>query len=347
MSDPSTTPPAPGAPPADQPQGVGHIEVDTAEGFGDLDSGFGDTASETTSLASSVRNHQYENGRRYHSYKAGTYLSPNDEQEADRLDMHHHMMLLQLNGELHLAPLDEHFSGRVLDLGAGTGIWAMDMADKYSAAVVTGIDLSPVQAQFVPPNCYFEVDDMEEPWTYRHPFELIHASWLAGSIRDWDQLVKQCYDNLTPGGWVEFKDWDYRPRLPDGSLDLPDNTVKKWHKVVMSTAEEKAGRSTTPAVGLKDRVTKTGFVNVQETVLKTPIGIWPKDPVLKEIGRCYRLALDEGLEAISLRMLTQLAGWSTLEAQVLNADFRKAMKEFPFYHNYHVIYGQKPPAGTS
>lgn len=35
--------------------------------------GEGDAASETTSLYSAITKHVYENGRRYHSYRAGTY----------------------------------------------------------------------------------------------------------------------------------------------------------------------------------------------------------------------------------------------------------------------------------
>ena len=38
-----------------------------------------DTRSDFTSLSSSVKEHVYENGRRYHSLNAGTYVMPNDE----------------------------------------------------------------------------------------------------------------------------------------------------------------------------------------------------------------------------------------------------------------------------
>jgi len=31
------------------------------------------------------------------------------------------------------------------------GIWATDMGDKYPSAEITGIDLSPTQAEWVPP----------------------------------------------------------------------------------------------------------------------------------------------------------------------------------------------------
>ena len=43
----------------------------------ETDSAIGDddTASETESLRSSIFDHVYENGRRYHSYKQGTYWS--------------------------------------------------------------------------------------------------------------------------------------------------------------------------------------------------------------------------------------------------------------------------------
>jgi hypothetical protein len=39
------------------------------------------------------------------------------------------------------------------------------MADAHPSAEVHGIDLSPIQPSFAPPNCRFEIDDITEPWT--------------------------------------------------------------------------------------------------------------------------------------------------------------------------------------
>jgi hypothetical protein len=219
-----------------------------------------------------------------------------------------------------------------LELGAGTGIWAMDMGDKYPAANITGIDLSPTQVDWVPPNVYFEVDDMEEPWTFSQPFDFIHGKYLAGSIRDWPNLMRQSYDNLTPGGWVEWADWEYTPRLPDGTVDRRDNWVTQWHKIMMSTCEEKTGASASPGPLLKNLVETAGFSEVKEVVFRVPIGTWPKDKKLKDVGRFYKVSLEEGLDAISLRILTHLRGYSFEEAQVFNAHFRRQMKEINFYH---------------
>lgn len=53
-------------------------------------------------------------------------------------------MLQLMNGELHLAPLSN--PERVLDVGTGTGIWAIDFADRNPNTKVTGIDLRYVPA---------------------------------------------------------------------------------------------------------------------------------------------------------------------------------------------------------
>lgn len=66
---------------------------------------------------------------------------PNDETEQDRLDLHHEIMLQLLDGELHITPLRDDVPMRVLDIGTGTGIWAIDFADKYPNCQVLGTDL--------------------------------------------------------------------------------------------------------------------------------------------------------------------------------------------------------------
>jgi hypothetical protein len=60
-----------------------HIEVDLEE-TSDEDYQSGGESS-TASLSSTIFSYEYENGRRYHAYKAGAYALPNDETEQDRL----------------------------------------------------------------------------------------------------------------------------------------------------------------------------------------------------------------------------------------------------------------------
>lgn len=117
-----------------------------------------------TSLTSSVRDHVYENGRRYHSLSAGAYVMPNDKSEQDKLDMFHHATNLMLSGELHVVKLPRKLD-RVLDLGTGTGIWAIDFADEHPGSAVIAVDLSPIH-----PNWYVDLwksSALGSGWLYR------------------------------------------------------------------------------------------------------------------------------------------------------------------------------------
>lgn len=242
---------------------TGHIEPE-APGS-DTDSGLGDdAASSTASVASSVLNYQYENGRRYHGFRQGTYLLPNDEAEQDRLDFTHHILSLLLGGELYRSPLDDPHM--ILDVGTGTGIWAIEVADKFPSARVIATDLSPIQPEYVPLNLEFQVDDCESEWTFGQKFDFVHMRILSGSIADWPKLMRSAYESLKPGGYLEVVDWETETKTDDGSLPS-DSNLQKWQDDVNKAASQ-FGRDMRTALKLKGWVTDAGFVDVQEEVSK-------------------------------------------------------------------------------
>ena len=49
--------------------------------------------------------------------------APNDDRQNEGLDLSHHMMYLAHDHKLYLAPIKQPH--KVLDVGTGTGIWAM------------------------------------------------------------------------------------------------------------------------------------------------------------------------------------------------------------------------------
>ncbi|OCK77679.1 S-adenosyl-L-methionine-dependent methyltransferase [Lepidopterella palustris CBS 459.81] len=306
------------------------------------DSTFGDDVeSYTTSLKSSITNYRYENGRRYHAYKDGSYFLPNDEDESDRLDLFHHIMSLRCGGELHLAPIGDN-PQRILDVGTGTGIWAIDMGDKYPSAEVLGNDLSPIQPSLVPPNVKFEVDDIENEWIYGSKFDYIHCRYLAGALKDWPRLMQQAYKFTKPGGWVEFQDFDMIFYTANGEFTR-GCALDRWTRGVIEGIQ-KFGLEPEPGPKLEGWVKDAGFENVHHRLLPIPVGQWPKDKKLKEIGALDLVQFLDGLEGITLRVFTIARGWSAEEIQVFLADVRKDLKNprLQAQHNFHVVYAQKP-----
>ncbi|KAI8240365.1 Secondary metabolism regulator LAE1 [Colletotrichum sp. SAR 10_96] len=50
--------------------------------------------------------------------------------------------------------------------------------------------------EVVPPNVKFEVDDIEDEWTYSRPFEYIHSRLMTSSLSDWPVFLRRCFEEI-------------------------------------------------------------------------------------------------------------------------------------------------------
>jgi len=120
---PALTPPTA----ADQSPAENGFLLDDTDG----DSAF-EEGSETMSIKSSVLRYRHRHGRTYHSFKADegvNYWLPNDEREVYRLDLQYNITRMTQDGQLYLCPAGKEGKplNRVLDVGTGTGVWAIDV----------------------------------------------------------------------------------------------------------------------------------------------------------------------------------------------------------------------------
>ncbi|RMY99281.1 hypothetical protein D0862_07196 [Hortaea werneckii] len=332
LSQQHTTGPVPGQ----------DLEADS-DAASDADSGYSEAALSTASLRSSIFDYEEEYGRSYHAFRAGKYMLPNDEGEQERMDIHYHSLRLVLGNKHFFAPLEYPMS--VIDIGTGTGIWAMDVADDFPNSQVIGIDLSPIQPTAVPPNLEFQVMDGDEPWDFGQRFDLVHTRLMNGfSIKSWPFFYEQAFEALQPGGWVENQEFDLTFACDDGTLPS-DAACSRWVDL-WNLGIEKFG-----LVGrclpekMAEQMQNAGFINVQIVPRKMPIGTWPRDPDLRQSGLFALVGMLEGLSGLSQRVFTKALGWSVEEMELLLMDVRRELKNrrihtyFPIY----VVYGQKPP----
>ncbi|OHE95153.1 methyltransferase [Colletotrichum orchidophilum] len=306
-------------------------------------------SSYTASLASSAVDYPTEFGRRYHAFRPGAYFLPNDDKEMARLDMSHNLTLEMLGHRLYLAPLEKENVHKILDIGTGTGIWAMEMGDLFPNAEVYGNDLSPIQPEWVPPNVKFEIDDVESEWIGDRKYDFIFCRYMIGSIADYPKLIKNVYDNLNPGGWAEFTDMSGKYYSADGTLK-EEHATFKWNSMLMDTLAS-TGRDCRPGPQLEGWVREAAnFENVTHKKFILPIGPWPKDPHYRELGLGNLAQILEGLDGFSMRVICGLLGWTKVEAEVLLAEVRKELKTVHKFHaqfDIHSVVAQKPVEETA
>ncbi|KAI0021193.1 S-adenosyl-L-methionine-dependent methyltransferase [Xylariomycetidae sp. FL0641] len=314
------------------------------------DSTYGESiASSTASLSASILEYRTLHGRTFHSERGNAQSwNPNDAQHDESMDMLHHVSTLQQDGKIFLAPLDESKIQKVLDVGCGTGIWAIDFADQFPSAEVIGVDISPQQPQWIPPNLKFEIDDVTQPWTYApNSFDYVHMRWMVGAIPDWDALYKEAYRSIKPGGWLESNEASTRITSDDGTV-AEGSALDQWGKV-FSEAGTKFGRTFKVVDDDLQRrgMEAAGFVDIRTTEYKTPVGSWPADPKLKEIGQYQQLAMQQDAEGFVLYIWTTVMGWSKEEVQVYAAHLRRELrnKSIHAWYRMRILTGRKPMPG--
>lgn len=256
-------------------------------------------------------------------------LLPEDESEQERLDLQHELFTRTFDGKLHLSPIGDNVH-EVLDLGTGTGIWAIDFADEHPNANVLGIDLSPIQPLYVPSNCKFEVDDFNSDWTFTQKFDFVHGRGLMGSSRNYPKLIKQAYNVLNPGCWLEMPDIQVPSDADDESLT--GTALEMWGNRQIEACS-KIGIDTRCPSKYKQWMIDAGFEDVHEVRRKWPVGTWPKDKNLKELGRLNMINFLTGIEGFTLRLWTGILG---MRYEQVMADLVQVKKDImnPKIHAY-------------
>jgi hypothetical protein len=92
-----------------------------------------------------------------------------------------------------------------------------------------------------------------------------------------------------------------------------------------------------------NKLDSAGFINVQEKVLKMPIGGWPEDPELKKIGEVFRLVMEDAIPEVGMRAIQESLDWSWEQMMVLGAKAKQSL-DLPVqtYFPLHIVIGQKP-----
>ncbi|KAM0353146.1 hypothetical protein ACHAP4_008383 [Fusarium culmorum] len=257
----------------------------------DADSSIGDdVASSTTSVSSSILEYRKFQGRTYHSEKYNSeYFAPNDERQRDSMDI-------------------------------------SDFADEYPEAEVIGTDLSPIQPSWVPPNVKFELEDATNTWSWPdNDFDFIHIRYLIGAIADWGALFKEAFRCCKSGSYFESVEVNPLFKSDDESIDniAP---IQTWNKICRES-EKAFGRSLCEVENDTQLLGEAGFVDLQVTDFKVPVGGWAKDTKLQRVGQFHRAGIENDLQGYTLMTWQKVFGSPGEEYQLFLMQMRQALRD--------------------
>ncbi|KAK7927572.1 hypothetical protein PG985_004570 [Apiospora marii] len=233
------------------------------------------------------------------------------------------------------------------------------VADRFPEAQVLGVDLSPIQPLWVPPNLSFMVDDIEDhEWTYGSDFDLVYMRHTLLHLRgDFDSLLARVFS------WFETHD-ERCTLITMAPLKTPSPPYDTSNYVVPAEARRpicpKTGlgritdlchravkgawtREEVEPVHQRRALEAAGVVNVREEHFDIPMGPWPDDPRRKYLGLMKHEDLLALADPVSLKPLQNLG----LSPSEINDAVQEALEmindaSLRLAIPFTVIYAQKP-----
>ncbi|WVQ63313.1 uncharacterized protein L199_001465 [Kwoniella botswanensis] len=180
---------------------------------------------------------------------------------------------------------------KILDVGCGTGKWALEILEAFPNIHITGVDLAHPPITVFPPNFSFEIHDVTKGQEYDDDvFDVVHVRDIHAGMPDYQEMLTECVRVLRPGGYLLVKEIEWVPAVLDGS-----NAQERFPAICAGSFRDALSeRFLDPLVGVNlesyvDNV--SGLCDVHYTRHMVPMTPWSDDPILNYTGQMTRLAM--------------------------------------------------------
>jgi hypothetical protein len=136
--------------------------------------------------------------------------------------------------------------------------------------------------------------------------------------------LRKAFNALTPGGYLEMADGFFPMKyLGDPPVD---SDLYKWNELVTEGAR-RSGRAWTNTPHYAQWMREIGFEEVVEKNFYWPTSPWARGEYMKRVAAYFQEDMLNGLEGISMKVLTGYMGWTAEKVRAFLVGVRRDFKD--------------------
>lgn len=254
-----------------------------------------------------------------------------------------------MHGSIFHAPVKD--PRKIVDIGCGPGNASRELASKFPAAQVWGIDLSvmpehnerPANLEYVQGDVMNLMakggDPRFAPGTLDYVFQRLLVCGMKSA--DWPNYVKTAVGSARSGGWVEIHEWNFQ--VWENGKNVSDEWP--WQQEMIRNGQEKNGLDLRCGEKVAGWMRDAGLVDVQTVSYKAPLGLWDVDahPETKNIAEYLArwwptvnyVLIPSLMGDVDPQLIEKMKSEMLKDLKVAQAEQRKA-------YDITVCYGRRP-----
>ncbi|KAL8634645.1 MAG: hypothetical protein Q9228_007766, partial [Teloschistes exilis] len=216
------------------------------------------------------------NGPESAQLSSSSYLLTRDHAAGTRLNGQYFLWKMEIGWLLHpsLAPTS---SFRAADLGTGTAIWALDLAQSFPVERVDGFDIDLQQcppSEWLPSNVIVREWDILSalPSELEAQYDVVHTRLLLAVIRDNNPrpVLRNALRMLKKGGCLQ---WDELDQWGTFTVEIGRQQATRTGHSFQKAAESMVVDTLTWIRDLPSIMEEVGFVNVKKEEIDCDMGL--------------------------------------------------------------------------
>ncbi|KAJ6436789.1 methyl transferase [Purpureocillium lavendulum] len=229
----------------------------------------------------------WAHGRYYGNWRSGKYLFPIDSEELNRLDIFHKFFLVARENALTKCKLENlNHPARVLDLGTGSGIWAIEICEQFAESAVQAVDRNMIQPRLI-------------------------------RNKHWRTVYRNIFQHLAPDGCLEQVEIDWNPQWEEHGEVPPDSALTEWANCLLDALDLCKRSARISPHNVRSMIEEAGFDDFKEQTIKCYVNPWSPYRNERETAKWFNLGLRQGMEAMGLRPMVEHLGMSVEQVRSL------------------------------